>query len=121
MQKIARFLKYTFLGQARKSSYSIPIEEIVPGKNQGTKDKELAKKIELQQSSSREQVVNNLIIPINWILAIVCLGSFAVMVIYALLFKGEAIPEPINNAFLMTLSWFGGALTTYLRMDQNGK
>jgi hypothetical protein len=105
---LTRFLKYTFLGKIDSSKRIIEINEVNP----------LPERQPEQKPTSKEQIRNQLIVRINWVLMGVCIVSFVVIIIYALLLPGQAVPDIIQNAFFTTLGWFGGALGTFFEREQ---
>ena len=102
--KIVDFFVYTFLGRVRESEPSIEIAEI-------SEDDSTSPAVRL---NIRDQTRSKLIILINWVLMLVCILSFAVIIIYSLFFRDESIPDIIQSTFSLTLGWFGSALVTFL-------
>ncbi len=47
--------------------------------------------------------------------SIVCLLT---MVIYAVFYRSEKVPDYISNPFYTVLGWFGNAYASFLRIDQ---
>lgn len=111
IQFVTRFFRYAFLGQINRpiSRLIVPIEEV-----------NIAPKQQSEQAQpSQEQVRNKLIIIINWFIGIICIISFIFLIVYAFIKGSDKAFDTIQDAFLMTLSWFGGAITTFFGMEQN--
>ena len=108
MKKIVRFLNYTFLGKIETNSYeTIPLEELGEAPQNPSK-----------RPSSKDLATTKLILTTNWILATILVFFGLTMVIYAVFYRSEKVPDYINNVFYMVLGWFGNAYTSFLRIDQ---
>lgn len=110
MNKIARFLNYTFLGKIEAAS----LEEIIPLEELGYAPQKPPKR----RSSSKDLATTKLILTTNWILAIILIGCVLAMFIYAVVYRSEKVPDYISTPFYMILGWFGNAYTSFLRIDQ---
>ena len=60
---------------------------------------------------------SELIININKILTIILILSFLTIVFYPFIYPEKPIPDIAQNAFFLTLGWFGSALALFLRFD----
>ena len=106
-----RFLKFAFLGKIPSTRPIVDIDEsfLEPTNQINTNADE----------SSQDQIKNQLIIKINWLLMIVCAVSFGFIIIYPLIYPDKAVPDIIQNAFFTTLGWFGGVLGAFFKVEQN--
>jgi polyferredoxin len=107
MKRIVRFLKYTFLGEINGRTARIVRVEAFGRKKAQEKE---------QDSPPPEK--NQIILIINWALIFAFVVFTLIMFIYAVFYKGEKLPEYVNNVFFMILGWFGSAYTSFLRIDQ---
>ena len=107
MKQIVRFLKYTFLGEIEGRTIRIVKVEAFGRK----KEQELYPNVDTKNK-------NRIILGVNWILAIILVVCLLTMVIYAVFYRSEKVPDYISNPFYTVLGWFGNAYASFLRIDQ---
>jgi hypothetical protein len=108
------FFNFAFLGITSTHGRVIDIDEANPEKN-------LSKRIvDIDEANLEQQEVKNqLVIRINWVLMAVCILSFTFTLIYPFLYPDKPVPDIIQNAFFTTLGWFGGVLGAFFQVEQN--
>lgn len=109
-QFLVRFFQYAFLGIRKPPLRTVDINSVDIDRNSQAEP----------PPPSQEQVKIKLMIIINGLVGFVFVVSFLFMIVSTFWdLKNEKAFDTIRDAFLMTLSWFGGALTTFFGIDQN--
>lgn len=111
MKQIVRFLKYTFLGEIDGRTIRIVKVEAFGRKKAQEKEQELSPNVDTKNK-------NRIILGVNWILAIILVVCLLTMVVYAVFYRSEKVPDYISNPFYTVLGWFGNAYASFLRIDQ---
>ena len=110
---IANFLKYTFAGKSAIRKLSAPAEDfqiVDEITHQDTSGHDPLK----QSQESAILIRHRIIIQINRLVGVVCLGSFIFIIIHPFTQADKDIPETIQNAFSMTLGYFVSALVSFV-------
>ena len=120
----ASFFSYTFLGRTPT------VEQGMSGPDDRNVQGEVAELVEVDGETEKVSPLSSgsglprvyalppreerwLVICVNIAFAVVLLGSFGVMVFYAIERPSEGVPEEMSHAFATTIGWFLNALSSY--------
>jgi len=114
MQKVARFLRFMFLGRLDKT----PSRTVSISAFSLKKQPEDPTQKNQSENSGSLFIKNQTVLFVNWVFALVLGACLVAMIIYAVVYKSESIPVYISSPFSMILGWFGHAYTSFLELEK---